>query len=81
MLDDWGLAPLREQERRDLLEVFEDRHGTRSTVITSQVPAGKWHDYLGDPTIADAICDRLLHNAHRITLKGPSCRKETTEGG
>lgn len=81
VLDDWGLAPLREQERRDLLEIFEDRHGARSTVITSQVPAGKWHDYLGDPTIADAICDRVLHNAHRITLKGPSRRKETTEGG
>ncbi|WP_437606444.1 IS21-like element helper ATPase IstB [Sorangium sp. So ce834] len=81
VLDDWGLAPLKDQERRDLLEVFEDRHGLRSTVITSQIPVGKWHDHLGDPTIADAVLDRIVHNAHRITLKGPSRRKgkETTE--
>jgi len=76
VLDDWGLAPLREQERRDVLEIVEDRHGTRATIITSQVPTNKWHDYLADPTIADAICDRVLHNAHRIVLKGPSRRKE-----
>lgn len=76
VLDDWGLAPLREQERRDMLEIVEDRHGIRSTIITSQVPTNKWHDYLADPTIADAICDRVLHNAHRIVLKGPSRRKE-----
>ena len=81
VLDDWGLAPLKDQERRDLLEVFEDRHGLRSTVITSQIPVGKWHDHLGDPTIADAVLDRIVHNAHRVTLKGPSRRKgkETTE--
>jgi DNA replication protein DnaC len=81
VLDDWGLAPLKDQERRDLLEVFEDRHGLRSSVITSQLPVGKWHDHLGDPTIADAVLDRVVHNAHRITLKGPSRRKgsETTE--
>ncbi|XXX44070.1 ATP-binding protein [Sorangium sp. So ce119] len=81
VLDDWGLAPLEDQERRDLLEVFEDRHGLRSTVITSQIPVGKWHDHLGDPTIADAVLDRIVHNAHRITLKGASRRKgkETTE--
>lgn len=81
VLDDWGLAPLKDQERRDLLEVFEDRHGLRSTVITSQIPVGKWHDHLGDPTIADAVLDRVVHNAHRLTLKGPSRRKgkETTE--
>ncbi|XXS98525.1 ATP-binding protein [Sorangium sp. So ce363] len=81
VLDDWGLAPLKDQERRDLLEVFEDRHGLRSTVITSQIPVGKWHDHLGDPTIADAVLDRIVHNAHRVALKGPSRRKgkETTE--
>ncbi|MGN6107684.1 MAG: IS21-like element helper ATPase IstB [Kofleriaceae bacterium] len=77
VLDDWGLAPLKDQERRDLLEVFEDRHGLRSTIITSQLPVGKWHDHLGDPTIADAVLDRVVHNAHRITLKGPSRRKES----
>jgi DNA replication protein DnaC len=75
VLDDWGLAPLREQERRDVLEILEDRHATRSTVVTSQIPVENWHDYLADPTIADAILDRLVHNAHRIRLKGPSRRK------
>jgi DNA replication protein DnaC len=76
VLDDWGLAPLKEQERRDLLEVLEDRYGQRSTLMTSQLPPAKWHDHLGDPTVADAICDRLLHNAHWLALKGPSRRKE-----
>ena len=76
VLDDWGLAPLKEQERRDLLEVLEDRYGQRATLMTSQLPPAKWHDHLGDPTVADAICDRLLHNAHRLALKGPSRRKE-----
>jgi DNA replication protein DnaC len=76
VLDDWGLGGLREQDRRDLLEVLEDRTGTRSTVITSQLPPATWHDYIGDPTTADAICDRLLHPAHRLVLKGPSRRKE-----
>ena len=76
LIDDWGLAPVKDQERRDLLEVMEDRYGTRSTIMTSQLPTAKWHDYLGDPTMADAICDRLLHNSHRIALKGPSRRKE-----
>lgn len=80
VLDDWGLSPLREPERRDLLEILEDRYGTRSTVVTSQLPTDKWHDHLGDPTLADAICDRLLHNAHRIVLKGPSRRKEKLAG-
>jgi DNA replication protein DnaC len=75
VLDDWGLAPLREPERRDVLEILEDRHASRSTVVTSQIPVEKWHDYLGDPTIADAILDRLVHNAHRLKLKGPSRRK------
>jgi DNA replication protein DnaC len=78
IIDDWGLAPATDRERRDLLEVVEDRHGNRSTIITSQLPIGKWHDQLGDPTIADAVCDRLLHNSHRLVLKGPSRRKEET---
>jgi len=76
VVDDWGLAPVQDQERRDLLEILEDRYGTRSTIITSQLPPAQWHDYLSDATLADAICDRLLHNAHRIVLKGPSRRKE-----
>lgn len=75
ILDDWGLNPLRDQDRRDLFEVIEDRDGTRSTLVTSQIPLSKWHDYLGDPTIADAIADRLLHNAHRLELKGESRRQ------
>jgi len=75
VLDDWGLAPLREQERRDLLEIFDDRHGSRSAILTSQLPVEKWHDYVADPTIADALLDRVVHNAHRIKLKGPSRRK------
>ena len=81
VLDDPGLAPLKDQERRDLLEVFEDRHGLRSTVITSQIPVGKWHDDLGDPTIDDAVLDRVVHNAHRSTLKGPSRRKDKETTG
>jgi DNA replication protein DnaC len=76
VLDDWGLAPVQDQERRDLLEILEDRYGSRSTIVTSQLPPGQWHDHLGEPTLADAICDRLLHNAHRVVLKGPSRRKE-----
>jgi DNA replication protein DnaC len=76
VIDDWGLAPLKDAERRDLLEILEDRHGARSTIITSQLPTTKWHDQLGDPTVADAICDRVLHRAHRLVLKGPSRRKE-----
>jgi DNA replication protein DnaC len=78
VLDDWGLAPLREQERRDMLEIFEDRHGTRSTIVTSQLPVETWHDYVADPTIADALLDRIVHVAHRIKLKGPSRRKLET---
>ncbi len=76
VLDDWGLAPMQDQERRDLLEILEDRYGARSTIITSQLPPSTWYEYLGEPTLADAICDRILHNAHRIVLKGPSRRKE-----
>lgn len=76
VLDDFGIAPVTEAERRDLLEVLEDRYAMRATVIASQLPPDSWHDYLADPTVADAICDRVLHGAHRIALKGPSKRKE-----
>jgi DNA replication protein DnaC len=76
VLDDLGLAPLTDTERRDLLEVVEDRSGSTSTLITSQLPIDHWHDHIGDPTIADAIMDRLIHNAHRIQLKGGSMRKK-----
>jgi DNA replication protein DnaC len=79
VIDDWGLAPVQSQERQDLLEILEDRHGSRSTILTSQLPVPNWHAHIGDPTLADAICDRLLHNAHRIGLKGPSRRKQPKE--
>jgi DNA replication protein DnaC len=79
VLDDLGLSPIGEVERRDLLEVLEDRHGVRSTVVTSQIPVKKWHETIGDPTIADAFIDRLLHRAHRIELKGPSMRETQQE--
>ena len=76
VLDDWGLATVKDGHRHDLLEILDDRDGTRSTVITSQLPRERWHDYLGDPTVADAILDRLVHRAHPIALTGPSRRKE-----
>jgi DNA replication protein DnaC len=76
VLDDWGLTPLTEAQRQDLLEVLEDRDGTRSTILTSQLPREQWHDYLGEPTVADAILDRVVHRAVTITLTGPSRRKE-----
>jgi len=75
ILDDWGLAKLTAENRRDLLEILEDRHGVRSTLATSQLPIEKWHDIIGDPTLADAILDRLVHNAYKINLKGESLRK------
>jgi DNA replication protein DnaC len=78
ILDDWGLAKLTAAQRRDLLEVLDDRHGRRSTVVTSQLPVEHWHKIIGDPTFADAILDRLVHNAYRIELKGESMRKLTT---
>jgi len=78
VLDDFAVGPLPDHGRRDLLEILEDRTGERSTIITSQLPPAKWHDYIADPTLADALCDRLLHPAHRIALKGPSRRKEAT---
>lgn len=75
LIDDWGLAPPSAAERSDLLEVLDDRVGTRSTVITSQLPIEHWHEYLGEPTLADAILDRILHSSHRLTLAGESMRK------
>ena len=75
ILDDWGLAVLTSSERRDLLEILEDRHGRGSTIVTSQLPVEHWHEAIGDPTLADAILDRLVHNAHRLTLAGESLRK------
>ena len=75
VLDDWGLSALDATARRDLLELLDDRHGQRSTLVTSQLPLEHWHELIGDPTLADAILDRLVHNAYRITLKGESMRK------
>jgi len=74
-LENWGLAPMTAEQRRDLLEIMEDQHGPRSTLVTSQLPVEHWHEIIGDPTIADAVLDRLVHNAHRLTLKGESLRK------
>lgn len=76
ILDDWGLAPLNQAERNDLLEVIDDRVGTRATLITSQLPIEHWHAYLNDPTLADAILDRVLHAAHKVALTGESMRKQ-----
>ena len=76
IIDDFGLSILDVQNRLDLLEIMEDRCGKSSTIITSQLPIAKWHDVVGDATIADAILDRILHNAHRIELNGPSLRKK-----
>jgi DNA replication protein DnaC len=75
VLDDWGLAKLTDRERRDLLEILEDRYRITSTIISSQLPPGSWHDIIGDPTIADAVLDRVIHNAHTISLSGESMRK------
>ena len=75
ILDDWGLARLHDENRRDLLEILEDRYGRRATLVTSQLPVDHWHEALGDPTLADAILDRLVHHAYKITLKGDSLRK------
>ena len=75
VLDDWGVTPMTAENRRDLLEILDDRYEKRSTLITSQLPVEKWHRYLEDPTLADAILDRVVHNAYRIELKGESMRK------
>lgn len=76
IIDDWGLAALDDVHRRDLLEVLDDRHGVRSTIVTSQLPIEHWHAAIGDATLADAILDRLVHNAHQLNLKGDSMRKK-----
>lgn len=75
ILDDFGLKPLTQAEKHDLLEIIEDRHALRSTIVTSQLPVKVWHEYLGEPTVADALLDRLLNNAHRLELSGESLRK------
>ena len=79
ILDDWGIQPLTGAQRTDLMEVIEDRHDRRSTLIASQLPIEHWHDYIGEATLADAILDRLLHGAHRLNLTGESMRKERAE--
>src|ERR1700716_3995037 len=75
ILDDWGLEPLDAPARHDILEILEERYGRRSTIGTSQLPVERWHEIIGDPTYADAILDRLVHNAHRIDLAGESLRR------
>lgn len=77
ILDDWGLSTLNHSQRLDLLEILEDRNGHGSTLVTSQVPIDQWHEVIGDPTLADAILDRLVHNAHRLAMTGESMRKMT----
>lgn len=79
VLDDWGLDQLALSHRNDLLEILEDRHGYKSTLVTSQLPVKKWHAAIGDATLADAILDRLLHNSHRLQLKGESMRRLMAE--
>jgi len=76
ILDDWGPEKLNDEQRRDLLEIVEDRYEKRSTIVTSQVPVEHWYDMIGNPTIADAVLDRLVHNAYRIELSGESMRKQ-----
>lgn len=77
-LDDWGTHSLNDQQRLDLLEILEERYRRKSTLIAAQLPVAQWHDMIGEPTIADAILDRIVHNAHRISLEGDSMRKRTT---
>jgi DNA replication protein DnaC len=76
IVDDWAMAPLTETERRDFLEICDGRYQVHSTLLASQLPVASWHAQIGDPTIADSILDRLVHNAHRIELKGESMRKK-----
>ncbi|HEX6963299.1 MAG TPA: IS21-like element helper ATPase IstB [Lacipirellula sp.] len=76
VIDDWAMAPLSEPERRDFWEICEDRYQVRSVILTSQLPVARWHEQIGDPTIADGILDRLVHNAHRIEMRGDSMRKK-----
>lgn len=79
ILDDFGIKPLARGDRHDLLEIIEDRHGARSTLVTSQLPISLWHEYIGEPTVADAVLDRLLQNAFRMELKGESLRRTKTD--
>ena len=79
VLDDWGPDRLSANQRRDLMEIVEDRYGAGATLITSQLPVESWHEVIGEPTFADAILDRLVHNAYRLDLKGPSMRKPEGE--
>lgn len=75
VVDDWAMAPLTDAERRDVWEICEERYQCRSTILTSQLPISRWHEQIGDPTLADGILDRLVHNAHRLEMKGESMRK------
>lgn len=79
ILDDWGLQPLTAEQRHDMLEIVEDRYGRGATLVASQIPVDRWHDLIGDPTLADAILDRVIHNAHRIQLRGESLRKKKAQ--
>jgi DNA replication protein DnaC len=80
ILDDWGLATMTSQQGRDILEIVDDRHGRASTIVTSQLTVDNWHDVIPDPTVADAVLDRLVHTTHRLALKGESLRKPSAEG-
>ena len=80
ILDDWGPEPLLAEQQRDLLEIVEDRYNAGSLIITSQVPIDRWYEIVGNPTLADAILDRIMHNSHRIELKGESLRKQRAAG-
>jgi DNA replication protein DnaC len=80
VIDDWAMVKLTAEQRRDLMEVIDDRHGRGSTIVATQVPVERWHDMIGDPTYADAILDRLVHNAYRIDLKGKSMRSQVGAG-
>ncbi len=79
ILDDWAVAPISASEKNDLLELLDDRTGTKATIITSQLPLENWYEYLGEPTIADAILDRIVHQSHRVALKGESLRKKNAK--
>jgi DNA replication protein DnaC len=79
ILDDWGLEPLGAEQRHDLLEIVEERYGRGATLITSQIPVDRWHELIADPTFADAILDRVIHNAHRLKLRGESLRKKAVQ--
>src|ERR1700676_5503551 len=81
VLDDFAMSPLKDSERRDFLEICDDRYQRRSLILTTQIPLAHWHEQIGDPTVADSILDRLVHNAHRIELKGESMRKKRRQPG